>query len=514
MKINDSKLSIVKLSFTKGDSKITGIDKKCLRYQRVLLTSPYKSESHVLPVPTSDISIPAVCKRAGYTEAWVIVKDVTKTKWTREKYSIEDKDVMLKWLKYLYPAHLDTAEILVRAIYYGNVTRKFYEAYGTDAIREFYRLIDNITVGSVRGTGKTDKKYSKQYTSLDRYNIFDFLKDIVAARDVEIYTDPDLIGQYKRISRKLKFSGTIIPDKWCKVGGITGNRTRANLSLSYSANVTIDVPENEFGVTPGPRELKTSRSFCIVKDGVVWGKWLGIKTSNRALVKKMQGAGMIETGIIYEDEYLVNLETLPPISKGDTRFITSYRLAKAEVGVYLNKVGSAWARRMKVMDRDKLTVCPKTLEVETISESEKYLHTLGIYGDTYVPPKYETDAVSSSYETYEVIGHLTKMSDPGLVAYKWINGDRSLVMSEFLEKISKEHSESGRSWDEEVKYWENNIQKAIRVLRELKYRFILGKTLKFADKRETKVENVTVDVPVEGKLIRVFWTVEKNKVVI
>ena len=40
IKINNSKLSIVELNFTKGDTRVTGIDKKKLRYQSILLTSP------------------------------------------------------------------------------------------------------------------------------------------------------------------------------------------------------------------------------------------------------------------------------------------------------------------------------------------------------------------------------------------------------------------------------------------------------------------------------------------
>ena len=53
--------------------------------------------------------------------------------------------------------------------------------------------------------------------------------------------------------------------------------------------------------------------------------------------------------------------------------------------------------------------------------------------------------------------------------------------------------------------------KRIKELRDLKFRFILGKTLKFCD-NPNKVENVRVPVWLGGtKYANVYWTVEKNK---
>lgn len=510
IKVNESRLKITKLDFSKGDSTISGVDRSKLRYRKVLLTSPGTSQAMVLPFSSDTISIPAVCKRAGFSEAWVIER--ASERYTKEKYTGIEKDVMLKWTKYLYPAHLDTAEILVKAIDYGNVTRKFYESYGTDLIREFYRLIDSIIDGVEKGTKKSEKKYATQYVH-SRYNILQFLKDIKEANDVQIYTDPDLIGQYKRISRKLKFSGTIVPDKWCKVLGVVGNRTRANLSLSYKSKVTIDVPENTFGVVAGPRELDTMRSFCLVKDGVVWQKWIGIKTKNKDLVKKMRGAGMIKSGIVYSDEYLINLESIPAINKNDTKFITSTRMAKAEANIELAKVAGAWARRRGYMEKHSLSTCPK-LPIPTTSDADKFLHDLGIYGNTYVPPKTEVDLVSRSYEAYEVVGHVMGISDPSVQAMKYINGKlNNAAVCDFLDRVLAEHTTSGRTWKEEAEMWENELQDRIDYLRVLKYRFILGKSLKFCDQRDTKVENVRVKVPITGDSgLQVFWTMCKSRI--
>lgn len=70
IKINESRLKITKLDFSKGDSTISGVDRSKLRYRKVLLTSPGTSLAMVLPFSSDTISIPAVCKRAGFSEAW------------------------------------------------------------------------------------------------------------------------------------------------------------------------------------------------------------------------------------------------------------------------------------------------------------------------------------------------------------------------------------------------------------------------------------------------------------
>lgn len=510
--INGSKLRITQLNFTKGDSVILGIDKKNLRYQKVLFTSPMSSKVDVLPIPTSDLAIPNQIKRAGYSEAWVIEK--TNTKFTKEKYDGLEKDVMLKWVVQLFPSKLDTAEILVRAIDYGNITKKFYESYGTDLIREFYGLANMILDGLAKPTGKSEKKYAPQYIS-PRYSILSFLKDVLEAKDVQIYTDPELIGKYKRISRKLKLTGTIIPDKWCKVIGMVGNRTRANLSLSYQTLINITIPENEFGVKAETRELKTNRSFCIVKDGIVWSKWLGIKTKNKTLVRKMTMAGIIKSGIVYDDEYLLNLESLPAISASEIRHISSTQMAKVEAAIMLDKLGAAWARRKDYMEKHSLSVCPK-LPQAIVSDADKFLHSIGIYGDTYIPVKSELDVVTKTYETYEVVGMVHGISsDPSLVAVKYINGKlEDGPAKTWLDKTAEEHESSGLSWKQEAEYWEEKLARDIHRLRELKYRFILGKSLKFCDIRNTKVENVRVDLPVDmtmNKLV-VSWKMIKNRV--
>ena len=516
MNISNSRLRIVKLDYSNGDTKISGIDKSQLRYQKVLFINTKTVENYVLGVGSGTISIPNAIRRGGYDEAYVITKGNPKA--GKEKYTGLEKDIMLRWLKVLYPSHLDTAELLVGAIGYENITKMFYESYGTEMIREFYRKIDDIVAGYSSGT-KEKTKYVPQYQR-SRYSIHELIEDLVQAK-VMIYTDPDLLGEYRRISRgtKTPTGSKKLPDKWCRINGITGNRTRANMSLGYSCVVSVDVPENTVGVEPGPRELTTARSYCIIKDGVLWSKYLGIKTSDKNLVRKLKSSGIIEMGIVYDDEYLLDLQRLPVISKSKIKNITSWSMARAELNVELDKWAGTWARRMAWMEKKSLLACPKTMS-EPEDPAVEFLHSLGIYGNTYIP-RVEADKVKDSYKTFELIGCVSGVpKDPTASVINYINKvshRTNPIISEYLDSIVKEHKNSGRTYQESVEYYEKKLGKDIKTLRDLKFRFILGKTLKFSDKQRSKVENVRVSMPVKttadykGKL-GVSWRFEKTTV--
>ena len=506
--INDSKLSIIKIdTFDKGDTKITGIDKTKLRYQVVLLTSSKTEQIAILPVLEGGVvSVPRSCRQ--FNEAWIL-ENGTK-KWTKEKYDGLDKDVMMKWLKALYPSRLDTAELICHAIGYGNLLNEFYSSYGTDMIRDFYRHIDSIINGSEAGT-KISKKYVKQYVA-PRYSVYELLRDILEAGDVQIYTDPDLLGKYKRISRGTKTGATTLPDRWCKAIGVVGNRTRANLSISYDSKVTVEIPTNSLGIPAGPKELTSTRSFCIIKDGVLWSRKLGIKTKNSTLLRKLRNSKAIEMGLVYDDEYLLDLSKIPVISCAKTRYITSHTMASAELKVEYSRIAYLYSLYKERAER--LGTKAEKIPVAKPTPEEQFLHGLGIYGDKYIPPKTVTASVESTYESIEVVGNLLGfLKDPSGQILKYINTGTSSYeyVNEILKDIEKKHATSGRTWAEEIKFWDNENGKRIKVLRDLKFRFILGKTLKFSDNR-SKVENVRVPIYLGGtKYATVYWTVKKSK---
>ena len=506
--INESKLSIIKIdTFDKGDTTITGIDKTKLRYQVVLLTSPDTEQTAVLPVLGGGlVQIPRSCRQ--FKEAWIM--ETGTTKWKKEKYDGIAKDVMMKWMKALYPSRLDTAELLCHAIGYGNLLNEFYSTYGTEMIRDFYKHIDSIIDGAEHGT-KSVKKYAKQYVA-SKYSCYDLLRDIIEAKDVQIYTDSDLLGKYRRISRGTLTGASLIPDRWCKAIGIVGNRTRANLSISYDSNVTVEIPENTFGIPAGPKELTSTRSFCIIKDGVLWSRRLGIKTKNQTLLRKLRNSGVIEMGLVYDDEYLLDLSRIPVISCSKTRHISSYTMASAELKVEYSRMGYLFSLYKERAER--LGIKAEKTPAAKPTPEEQFLHGLGIYGDKYIPPKTTAAAVESTYESIEIVGNLSGfLKDPAGQIIKYINTGKSdyEYVNEILKSVEEKHTKSGRTWAEEIKFWDNENGKRIKILRDLKFRFILGKTLKFSD-NPNKVENVRVEVHLGGKKYAVVtWDVKKSK---
>ena len=218
--------------------------------------------------------------------------------------------------------------------------------------------------------------------------------------------------------------------------------------------------------------------------------------------------------LVFDDEYLLDLEKLPVISVSDTRNITSWNLAKAEVAVEYARIGSLWASRKAMMERKKLSVCPKKMDLDAISPEEAFLHSLGIYGDKYIP-KTTALGVTKTYESFEVEGIISQLpKDPSGQVINAINGSSTTnaTVKAIVEDIERKHNLSGRTYQETMDYWENEKMSRIKKLRDLKFRLILGKTLKFSDNRGTKIENVSVKYPVVGlNYVNVFWKVYKSR---
>ncbi len=80
-----------------------------------------------------------------------------------------------------------------------------------------------------------------------------------------------------------------------------------------------------------------------------------------------------------------------------------------------------------------------------------------------------------------------------------------------------EHNKSGRTYQETAELYEKKLQESIKVLRDMKFRFILGKTLKFSNQRDSKVENVRAYLPLRTAVgnksqVSVSWKMEKTTV--
>ena len=118
--------------------------------------------------------------------------------------------------------------------------------------------------------------------------------------NASILVDPNLIGDYNVISKRKadRRNNKIQTDSWSKIFGLTKNKTRANISISYNAKTIVQIPNNPYNIIPGGREIDVKKSICIIKDGRLNQERIGIKASPKLIGKLKK---------IYEKDYKVGL---------------------------------------------------------------------------------------------------------------------------------------------------------------------------------------------------------------
>lgn len=520
IRINGSKLKIESIVYSKGDSVISGIDKKALKYQMVLFYDPDGGKDHYwksldISGKSGKISVPAEIS-SSYTKATILTRLQGKKfkKYDGEAYSKSDSDVILSWIGELSDLRLDTAETLIHALKDDNVARMFYSSYGMKMLGEFKKTISEDII---RGKGYTPAVWSNEFSKIyqrNRYSVCELMKDLVDS-GVMIYTDPELIGKYNKISRCVKDGSKFIPDRWSRVIGVTGNKTRANLSLTYMGNVFIDIPKNSFGIPNGHKELKAIRSFCLVADGMLNMKQIGIKTTDKDLLRKLRGAGVIESPLILDDEYLLDLTKIPVAKKMSTRRLGSRVLGTLEADPLVYGIILGYLRRLEYMKSKGVSVMPKKMDIEEESEKDKFLHSLGIYDGMYYPPKTEVARSSKVYTAVEVKAVIKGIpSDPVSNIINFINTGscRNTVIKKILSNVKDTYStKSLEELRKEIEKTEKQRDLSNVELRDYKFRMILGKTLRFYDSKMPRLETTSVTVK-DG--INVSWEVSGLEVTV
>ena len=227
--INNEKIMLKGLRYIRG--AIT-IDlerdlKKKLRYQKLFLIgedNKYCTVDLAGKVGTIKVS-------PDYDEAYVIVK--TETEKT-VKYDEGDIRIIKCFIHHFSGIKPEITEKFCKAIGY-NILADYHKAYGLKGLGEFRAgLFEKNPVK----LGRPDVLYYGR----PRYNILSLVTDFMGTSDLEIFTDPELIGKYKRISRRVEDGSTVMRDRWAKFKGVSGNRTRANISINTLSKVKVTVP--------------------------------------------------------------------------------------------------------------------------------------------------------------------------------------------------------------------------------------------------------------------------------
>jgi len=494
--INNEKIMLKGLRYLRGaiTVDIPRDLKRTLRYQKLFLIgegSNYVTVDLAGKVGTLKVS-------PDYDEAYVIVKtDTAKT----VKYDESDIRIIKCFIHHFSGIKPEITEKFCKAIGY-NILSDYHKVYGLSGLAGFKSsLFDKNPIK----VGRPDLLYYGR----PRYNIQSLVTDFLNTPDLEIFTDPELIGKYKRISRHVEDGSSAMRDRWAKLKGVAGNRTRANISLTTLSKVKVMVPKNDKGVVAGERELWAIRSFAIVVDGKLNMEELGFRTSNTRLIGKLKRLGVIEP-MLMDREYVVDLTKLPIFPKRPS--ISSYQLGISEFRVREAEVRSKYVSLLLYRQERKLDELPRKIKEpeEEKSEETKFLESLGIFGDRYYPGKTKTTDSTSSYLTTEVIGKVDGIpSDlyPNLRNYINTGSCKNAVISQALKDLTGLRGETNLEvLKKELKKAEEAKDKAVKELRSLKFRVISGKTLAFSDKQ---LERAVVDIR-EG--VKVMWTVKDTEI--
>lgn len=494
--INNEKIKLVGLRYIRGAITVNLERdlKKKLRYQKLFLIGEDNRYCTVdLAGKLGTISVPS-----DYDEAYVIVRtNEPKT----VKYDETDIRIIKCFIHHFSGIKPEITEKFCKAIGY-NILADYHKAYGLKGLAEFKAgLFEKNPVK----LGRPDVLYYGR----PRYNIQSLVTDFLNTPDLEIFTDPELIGKYKRISRRVEDGSTVLRDRWAKFKGVSGNRTRANLSINTLSKVKVMVPENDKGVESGERELSAIRSFALVVDGKLNMEELGFRTSNSRLIGKLKRLGVIEP-MLFENEYVVDLTKLPIFPKRAP--ISSTQLAHSEFMVREAEVKAKYLSLLLYRQEKKLKELPRKLvsPEEEKSEETKFLESLGIFGDCYYPGRTKTVKSIKSYMATEIIGKVMGIPAdlyPNLRNYINSGSCKNAVISQALKDLAEYREEKDlEKLKKGLEKVEKEKKKLIKELRALKFRVISGKTLTLSD---SQLERATVELK-DG--VKVSWVVKDTEI--
>ena len=528
MKIKDSKLELERLESLDNVSEV--MKRKDLRYKTLYAVFPKTISPEFIRQTVcayksfkGDYTLTADQETllSYYKEVYVITKSNVKE--SKISYTEEEKKVLVSILLGTIKEYkLDTAELICHAIGNKKLLQTFYSDYGK--MEETCKLCSKLRdEGEIKSLKDTSKLFPHQYQRA-RYSIYELVRDLVNSK-AYICTDPDLMaGKYERISRTTKKTSEPVRDSWNLVISSKFNKNRANLNLNYLSTVKVDVPENEFGVESGLRELKTIKSICLVKDGKVCNTSFGIRIKSDSLYRKLRSAGIIKGNLVYKGDYMIDITNLPVLSKSRMGNIRSFDLGMAEVWYKLCDISLEYLRRREYKERMKLTTLPEKLDTtEKMSDAELYLAKLGIYGDYFYPDK-KVGVVKKIYDTIELVPstkHIPTKETCTKNITKILNGVRKSneFVNDFLNSYVIPDIDKGIGYKELISTWERRKNAYRNEIQELKFRLISGKSLEVCVHGcpKTSILKTTqlIKLPgLEKYVIPVTWTLKKTHVIV
>lgn len=424
--------------------------------------------------------------------AHLLAVEKTKVRNQPQQYEREDLNLILMCLSGAPMYFLELVEALVLATKDQPLIKMFYKTYGSENIINFKKECVQIVANNMwQPEVDIAAHYPCAYKKGRRYSIYRLVQDLVEDH-AKILTDPDLIGAYERITASKKQRPEevkVVEDQWQEIHSLVGNKTRANLSLQFTSYVDVTVPENDLGVKPGPRRnLECIKTFSLVKDGVLNMPLIAAKVSDK-LAHKLRAVGCIKMKLIYKNSLLLDLSSIPVISKGDMKKFDSDDLGSAEMDLFVSNMAIDYLNLKK-----NQSYVRKTKSKKNISPQELFLRKLGIFDDKYYPQNEIGVREGRNYQTTELLTSIERVpSDSGQV----FSAIRSYVKDGAIDKncvknaVNRTNLEwilaniDKLAWD--LDKWKAFNKSANNKLRDMKFQIIMSKVANFYESKKPYV---------------------------
>ena len=362
------------------------------------------------------------------------------------------------------------------------------------------------TIKEYKGRIKEVRAYTpapKQLGNGKRLSIYGILKDLENDPEAYIFTDPDLIGKYRRISvGKMKMQEGVrgIDDEWIKVTGIKGNQTRPNISILTDSLVEVNIPENTVGVEPGPHTYHRLKSFTVIKDGQAHLRYLGIRCGKK-LARRLYGHPCVDCDLVYKNSFLLDLSKLPVISRSEIGKFGVEVYGRLEVLKYVSDLAQNYLhfkdKGWRINQRGSAKPTPE----------EAFLATLGIYGENYYP---EIDSKSENFYMAncleaKVVGLPV---NPWAAMMEYAKGKPSPRMNKSLKALLGWIDKDGKTEEQ----WTKDYKNVIRRLQDLKFRLFMGKTLRTNNPANPYICNKKTITNIGGMTFTTEWKLKNTKI--
>lgn len=509
IKINNSKLKIVEISYNSSEKEFVVDKKDDLKYQFVILTDPTDKKLnffHKVDVSGyKKILINSSMK--NYTKCWGLLYEKGIKDHEGIEYSDYERKIILSFIRSTISSYQpEVLELLCRSLNnIENINEKFYNSFGKQGLVEFSNFVFGLLSKNKYKEVK-DIKVRPYIYRYDRYSIQDLISDLIKDGAC-ILTDKYLIGEYKTISKTVKDTNSnaaLSSESWYRITGFTGNKTRANLSICYQVPVNISIPENIYGIKSGISSFPTVKSMCLVKDGNIWQDKFCVKVSDN-FCAKLKRLGIVIDSLLFKNELLINISSLPVVSKSNTKLINSNLLAELEVSNKLSKIALEYLDFIQPKKDDR-------------SDKEKFLESLGIKDGKYVPKNYKISKTGEFYTSVELcsrfLGIPEDISERKRI-YKDIIDKKSFsgVIKTFISSI-----DLTAPIEEVREFWENRERETSSKIKEIKFNLLLSKRFRFSDKGTPFIDTISKKILIGGshtepvKEVTVSWSF-KTKVV-